>query len=175
MKPAETPTIAAASGTEVRGTGVSVQEEPITPAPTPAPILTTMTEAVEAGAKSIDVASTVGMAVGDAVQIGDETNVIAGIGSLLLKDPLKKSHPAGTTITVTPAATPAATPAPAPVAPVAPDALDPTPFAPVTTAAPEDSSSHWMYLLIGIGVLAGFVLLVVGAFLMFTKSGKKTS
>lgn len=66
---------------------------------------TTGTEAAEAGAMTIEVASTAGMNVGDNIIIGagtetEETNQVADFGSIVLRFPLQFDQPAGVTISV---------------------------------------------------------------------------
>jgi hypothetical protein len=111
----------------------------------------------------------VGIKPGDIIEIGDEKNTVAGIGSLVLGSPLKEAHPAGTPIKAYP---PAATPAKAGAVPTvpAPDTVT------TTEAASEEGTSVWMHMLFGILGLAGFAALAmcgVYAYMKSTTGGKR--
>jgi hypothetical protein len=88
--------------------------------------VTTITEAVAAGATEIPVADTAGFNVGDTIVINpggatEETNTIAGFASILLEEPLQFSHEPGEIIQVvedeTPTPEPTATKTPKPEPP----------------------------------------------------------
>eukprot|EP00929_Paragymnodinium_shiwhaense_P008239 TRINITY_DN11217_c0_g1_i1.p1 TRINITY_DN11217_c0_g1~~TRINITY_DN11217_c0_g1_i1.p1 ORF type:complete len:2722 (-),score=808.67 TRINITY_DN11217_c0_g1_i1:94-8259(-) len=64
-------------------------------------VSTMMVEAAKAGDVKLQVASTVGFAVGDEIQIGElEAAIISKFGSIILQEPLRYDHPAGTTVKV---------------------------------------------------------------------------
>lgn len=68
-----------------------------------APVLTSLTEAVQAGATALAVKVQTGFIAGSKIVIGagtpqEELNYIVGFGSVLLKEPLKFAHAAGVTI-----------------------------------------------------------------------------
>jgi len=65
--------------------------------------VTTLSEPIRRGVTTLEVESVAGMAVGDVIEIGDESNIIKGFSSIILDHPLMKDHPAGTQVKVLPA------------------------------------------------------------------------
>lgn len=59
-----------------------------------------MTKPAKAGDTTLELVKMTGFEIGDNVMVGKERNVIAGMGSMLLKKPLEFDHPASTGVSV---------------------------------------------------------------------------